>query len=259
MVTGKTDATGLVSLPFVPTTTGACQVTVTHPEARPYMGAATVVPTSASFSRSPSSPWTTSRTGAGIVGNGNGRIEVGETVGIRLSLLNRGGSAATGASASLEVADDAGLAVTVLQGQDDLGTVPAGGSASASFGVGRRRGVVGCDPPPRNVEPRGDLGPAGQTHTETLTPNVSARLHPSSVRRPSRWRMRVERRDGIPEGGDTWKVAFEFLSTGEYRFWSAGRLAPAPGNGISISGDAAAPDAERFQLAASDTFEVIFS
>src|SRR5690606_657443 len=108
--------------------------TVTHPEGRPFQGTGTVAaPTSASF---------LSITGfeiddvtdvdAGISGNGNGVIEIGETVAIDLLLANRGTQAATDAVASLAVVGDGGLEVTVLDGEASLGTIPAANIATAA-------------------------------------------------------------------------------------------------------------------------------
>lgn len=133
--TALTGANGVASVEFAPSTVGALQVTVTHRDGVPYQGTAQVVEATGGFLTLDvlTIDDATDRP-AGSLGNGNGKIEVGETTFLGLSLSNDGAAAANAANAELVIGEVPGDAVVVelLDGSAALGSVASGASATSA-------------------------------------------------------------------------------------------------------------------------------
>ena len=115
----RTDATGQVRLALTPAVAGPLHVTVTAPDRLPYEGTCTVVPEGPYVSLA----GRTLADGAG--GNGNSRLNAGESVELFVELANQGTQAAPLVVATLRTGD---AAVTVTDSTDAFGDVPAGES-----------------------------------------------------------------------------------------------------------------------------------
>ncbi len=99
-VTAWTDSSGLALVSFAPDTLGAYTVTVTALNHIPFIGSGSVTPASAPHlfvSGTLCDDDTTVAPG----GNGDGRIDAGETVALRFTLRNRGGATGDSATATL--------------------------------------------------------------------------------------------------------------------------------------------------------------
>lgn len=99
-VVGYTDPSGQATLAFVPDSTGTFEVTVVARDHVPWRGSATVV--------APASPYLYAQDqlidddGSGSsIGNGDGRMDAGETIELMLPLKNRGGSTTGGVTATM--------------------------------------------------------------------------------------------------------------------------------------------------------------
>ncbi len=116
----RTDVTGRVRLPLMPAAAGSLFVTVTASDHLPYEGVCTVVPEGARVVL------------AGVTlddsgGNGNSRLNAGESVELLVELANSGTQLAASVSAILRATDPA---LTVTDSTDAFGDVPAGESRS---------------------------------------------------------------------------------------------------------------------------------
>jgi hypothetical protein len=99
-VVGFTDPSGQVVLPFVPDSTGTFLVTVVADNYVPYLGQATVT--------APVTPYLyaadqliVDNGSASSVGNGDGKIDAGETISLSLPVRNRGGATGAGITATV--------------------------------------------------------------------------------------------------------------------------------------------------------------
>lgn len=128
--TAVTGSDGAADVSFAPTGTGTFRITVTHPLHRPYLGDGMVG--SALSSWPVATGYTVVDDGnGGTRGNGNGRIEVGETVALDLAYANRGAVAAVGVVARLRRGAAApALRVEFADSTESIGSVPVGGSGT---------------------------------------------------------------------------------------------------------------------------------
>jgi hypothetical protein len=130
-VVAITGTDGRVAVPFWPETLGAFTVTATAPDCLESTLAGTVV----SATSGPALVLTSLQIGddgtGGSAGNGNGRIEVGETVRLALTVGNAGVGPASNVTGTLALGAGAPEGcVAVSDGAATLGEIAAGGSAS---------------------------------------------------------------------------------------------------------------------------------
>jgi hypothetical protein len=119
----RTDATGQVRLPLTIAVAGSLFVTVTAPDHLPYEGVCTVV------GEGPRVVLAGATLDDGGGGNGNSRLNAGESVELLVELANSGTQPATSVSAILRAAD---TTVIVTDSTDAFGDVPAGESRSGA-------------------------------------------------------------------------------------------------------------------------------
>ncbi|HVP38074.1 MAG TPA: FG-GAP-like repeat-containing protein, partial [Candidatus Saccharimonadales bacterium] len=127
---GYTDATGHVTLPFQPDSTGAFQVTVTKRNSLPYLGSGTVQPRGGAYLYDYSA--TKVILDGSIppqIGNGDGVVDAGETIQLGVTVGNHGTFGATGVNAVLSTGQ-AGVSVTTPSVA--YGSITAGGTSSGS-------------------------------------------------------------------------------------------------------------------------------
>lgn len=125
-VTGLTNALGQVSIPFAPDSTGSYQITVSARNHRHFTTTGTVA--------APGTPYLYAQdqlivdNGSGqSLGNGDQKIDSGETIDLKLPLKNRGGATGVGVVATLSTADPY---LTILD--NTCGYPAIGGGATVS-------------------------------------------------------------------------------------------------------------------------------
>jgi len=121
--TGFTDINGRVNLPLAAYTSGPLLVTVTKHNCLPYRGSVNV----GTVGTFPSLAQTTIDDDAtgGSSGNGDGVVNPAETIELAVSLQNLGTAAASAVTATLSSGDPY---VTIIDGSEDFGDIPAGGT-----------------------------------------------------------------------------------------------------------------------------------
>jgi peptidase C25-like protein/VCBS repeat protein len=125
---GTTNASGQVTLPFRPDGTGTFTLTVTGYDCRPFQ--ATVTVTAASGPLLAEQPLTIDDDALnGTNGNGNGIIEAGETVDLRVPLKNVGLATANTVNGTLTTTD--GL-VSVITGTNSYGSIAVNATATGA-------------------------------------------------------------------------------------------------------------------------------
>lgn len=122
---GTTDALGQVVLPFRPDALGSFTLTATAFNSVPYQATVNIV-ASAGVSLADGSRTIDDDNVGGTVGDGDGIVDAGETIDLRVPVINRGAATATGVTATLSTSD--GL-VTVVSPTVVHGTI-AGGATS---------------------------------------------------------------------------------------------------------------------------------
>ena len=126
---GLTDPSGQVVLPFRPDQTGAFSVGVHSHNDLPYLGSATVVaPGGAPYLFALSQAFVDDGSGS-TDGNGDGRLDSGETVELNIALKNNGGAGETGITATLTSGDPELNVIDNFAQYPDIG---AGASSSAN-------------------------------------------------------------------------------------------------------------------------------
>jgi hypothetical protein len=127
-----TSSNGSADVAFAPTSTGTFRITVTHPLAKPYQVAGLVGSALASWPVATGYTVVDDGTG-GTRGNGNGRIEAGETVALDLAYANRGAAAASNVIARLHRAESVpSLRVEFADSTQSIGSIPRDGSGTSS-------------------------------------------------------------------------------------------------------------------------------
>jgi hypothetical protein len=257
-----TGSDGAADVPFTPAATGPFRVTVTHPLARPYVGTGTVGPALAS--------WVVA-TGYTIVdddsngtrGNGNGRIEVGETVALDLAFANRGAVAASGVTARLLRAETVpAFRVDLADSLANIGDLSANASGTSARAFLLTVSESGRASPgtedrlilPLVIEWQAQDG----IHTQRIVPEVD---------RPDLELIHTERwetvlppggeADSIPDGGETMALRVELHNQGRGS-WPRlrARLEPViPAMATLIDSLAAFPPLEPGTSAFSDTMQ----
>jgi hypothetical protein len=214
-----TDADGGVDVPFVPTGTGPFSITVTHPLARPYIGTGTVGPAVASWPVA--TDYTIIDDGTnGTRGNGNGRIEVGETVALDLAFANRGSAAATGVTAELRRAESVPtFKVSFADSTETIGDLAVGASgthAGAFLLTVRESGLLTLVTEDKLVLPLVIQWQAQDgTHTQRILPEV---YRPDlELIKTIRWETILPaggHADSIPNVGETMALRVELFNQG---------------------------------------------
>ncbi len=120
-----TDALGQATLPFRPDDVGSFTLTVTAFNAVPYQATVTIAAT-AGVSLADGARTIDDDNIGGTIGDGDGLIDAGETIDLRIPVINRGALTATGVTASLSTTDPL---ITVSAGFTVHGTI-AGGATS---------------------------------------------------------------------------------------------------------------------------------
>lgn len=105
---------GVAEITFTPQSTGEFQVTVTSPASRPFSGTGEVVAAASGAVLVAEAITIVDDGSAGSSGNGNGRIEVGETIRLSLTTANRGLQAASYVQAHLTLGDDVPTGVATI-------------------------------------------------------------------------------------------------------------------------------------------------
>ncbi|MBC8203988.1 MAG: T9SS type A sorting domain-containing protein [FCB group bacterium] len=123
-VTGTTDNNGQVTLTFQnpPTLPGACTLTVFSWNATPSIETIDVIP--------PSGPYVIYDSYLiedDLTGNGNGQLDYGEEVELTMTIENVGVEPAYDVSTTISSADPL---VTIIDGEEDFGDIPAGATAT---------------------------------------------------------------------------------------------------------------------------------
>ena len=114
-----TDAAGNALVEFRPGSTGTFTVTVTGFDCRPYQSTMSVG-AAAAAALADLTPVIDDDAVGGTIGNGNGLVDAGEVVDIRVPVINRGGTTANGVSGTLSTTD--GL-VTIVTPAVSYGTI----------------------------------------------------------------------------------------------------------------------------------------
>ncbi|MBM3288000.1 MAG: hypothetical protein FJY88_11720, partial [Candidatus Eisenbacteria bacterium] len=123
-VVGFTDANGEIELPVSAPTAGDMLITVTKHDRKPYLATIPVAATARFVGYQAST--VDDDSGGGSAGNGDGLVNPGETIELRVQLRNFGSQNATGVTATLTSDDPY---VTILDGQESFGDIPAGATA----------------------------------------------------------------------------------------------------------------------------------
>jgi uncharacterized repeat protein (TIGR01451 family) len=128
-----TDGSGNAIVPFRPDSTGSFSLTVTSYNARTWTSTVAITSSAQPVLALGAAVVDDDNTG-GTVGDNNGILDAGETVDLKVPLKNRGGSTASGVSASLSTTD--GL-VTIVNDTASYGSIAAGatGQPVAGFRV----------------------------------------------------------------------------------------------------------------------------
>ncbi|MBD3236119.1 MAG: hypothetical protein GF330_05405 [Candidatus Eisenbacteria bacterium] len=131
-----TGADGLANLPFAPRTAGAFQISVSSAHLRPFTGSGQVVDAASGAVLVAEQIAIVDDGSAGSAGNGNGRIEAGETVRLVLTASNQGPETASFVQARLGLGDEAPASIAVIS--DSIATIgelaaDSSGSDSEAF------------------------------------------------------------------------------------------------------------------------------
>jgi len=126
---GNTNVFGQAIVPFHPDLIGPFCIGVTAPGCVPHLDSATVVtPTSKAYLYASTQTLTDGTTGSQN-GNGDGRLDAGETAEVRFAVKNQGTVTASGVNASLSVSDPY---VTVLDAASAFANVAVGSTVTAT-------------------------------------------------------------------------------------------------------------------------------
>ena len=241
-----TGSNGEAVVPFAPTSTGSFSLTVTHPLAKPHLGTGTVGLASASAVLA--TGYTVVDDGNnGTRGNGNGRIEVGETVALSLAFANRGAAVATGVTAQLRRAEAVpAFRVVFADSTETIGSLAAGASgdsARAFLLTVSESGLAPAGTADRLVLPLDIEWQAnGATHTQRILPEVD---RPDlELIHTVRWETVLPPGgvpDSIPNVGETMALRVELYNQGRGS-WSRlrARIEPVSGAGLATMVDSSA-------------------
>jgi hypothetical protein len=127
---GTTDGAGNITLAFRPDSVGSFKVTVVAFDCIPYQASVTLTAATPPV-MSALNPLIDDDSTGGTSGNGNGIIEAGETVDIKVPMRNNGGSTAPSVTATLSTTDPK---VSVMTAACSYGTMGAGASSTPATG-----------------------------------------------------------------------------------------------------------------------------
>ncbi len=260
MAVGETAESGVVSLPFFPGDTGSCLITVTHPRGLPYEDEITVTGTASSFAFASGIRLADTTDSGVILGNGNGRIEVGETVALDLTVTNRGQSIAGGVTARLVIdGETPDLDVALVDSVAFLGNIAPQGiiQADNAFVLTVREAEYPAtdrreaDLPIRISWESGD----GSSHEQHKVLTV---FRPDLELISTRfWELEaVGEPDSLPNVGETMAIVTKLYSRGDGE-WShlRGRLVPSNPTAVTLIDSVASfGEVGPNSIAESDTF-----
>lgn len=127
-VVGMTNALGQVTIPFAPDSTGGYQITVTARNHRHFTTTGTVSAPGTPYLYAQDQLITDNGSGQSL-GNGDQKIDSGETIDLRLPLKNRGGATSGGVVATLSTSNPY---VTILDNTCSYPTIGAGATTNPS-------------------------------------------------------------------------------------------------------------------------------
>jgi len=127
--TGSTNLFGQAIVPFHPDLTGPFCIGVTAAGCVPHLDSATVVTPASKAYLYAGSQTLNDVTGGSRNGNGDGRLDAGETVELRFAAKNQGTVTASGVSGTLSVSDPY---VTVLDGASAFANIAVGATVTAT-------------------------------------------------------------------------------------------------------------------------------
>lgn len=231
LAVGLTNASGNLVLPFAPKAPGSVLVTVTHPRGLPFEGTATIGP----------------RVGGGFLsldsftieddgplGNGNGRLEFGETADVGITYTNHGDAAVPNGTAGLSLQSAHTLFdIDVLDGEETLPAIAAGATATVN-GAFRVRiaapsGLARAELTDRELVELELTWNDGTVHTETLTPNA---YRSDLVLYQTHFNELIGDLDGQLDSGDQFEVVFDVLNQGSGT--ASGVVVELAGTGITV-------------------------
>lgn len=125
-----TDGAGNAVVPFRPDSLGSFVLTVTAFNAKPYQ-ATLAISASGLASLADGAPVIDDDNVGGTIGDGDSKLDAGETVDLRVPVANRGGGAATTVAGSLTTTDPL---VTIVAPAVAYGTINAGASSNPATG-----------------------------------------------------------------------------------------------------------------------------
>ena len=201
-----TDESGSITLPFHPDSVGACSLTVTAFNARPWRGSL-IVAAGEPAALQAADPVLLDDTLAGRSGDGDSLPDAGEQVELVVPVRNAGGTAAVGVSGTLSTADPW---ITITDPTSDYGTIdPAANSAPAS---GFRIAIASGCPDQHEVALALDLtGDGGLLQQQHLRLLVRA---PELVQVAPLESEEGGNDDGRPQPGETVRYAFQVRNVG---------------------------------------------
>ncbi len=224
---GYTNASGQVTLSFVPHTTGTLTIVASHPGYKPRTVTAGV--TAASGAHVYLTSVAVDDDGSGSSdGNGNGRCEAGETVELDVTARNSGTTSASSVTATLTSSDGY---VVIEDGTASLGTI--GVSATASAPEAFRFHATADAPNEHDATFTVEFSTGSRT---TWTEDLDVRIY-----RPSLRQVRVDLDDssgngnGVPETGENVQVNIEVLNDGNGDAGAVTGVLSYPGAGATVT------------------------
>jgi hypothetical protein len=204
--TALTDGAGNVTLPFRPDSLGPMTVTVTAFNARPYQTNVNVTSTSLPLVADPGFTVDDDNVG-GTSGNGNGIMDAGETVELRIPLRNNGGSTAPSVVANLTTTDPM---VTITAPSVGYGSIAAGAQVAPSSGF--RMSTPYTTPDQREIPFKLTImDGAGHSRIE----NIQVTIHGPEI---EHFRHTVQdlggNSNGVPDPGETVSYFLVLRNTG---------------------------------------------
>ncbi len=214
MAVAMTGSNGSAVLEFLPASVGEFTVTVTGPNLVPFRGSGQVVGVAGNSFVATDSFEIDDVTDekAGISGNGNGVLEVGEVVGIDLNYSNRGAGASSSLTATLTADPVQGLFIEVLTDVANLPGLEIGGTGTAERAFIVSVEANGSVPSQATLPMTINWNDGGLSHNEALRPKAYSYdlvAYATEV-------IELEGDgDGIPEGRERFQLSMEFLNFGE--------------------------------------------
>ena len=203
---GFTDGAGDVTLPFRPDTLGSATLTVTAFNARPWQSALAVTAGGAP-ALGALAPVVIDDPNAGRQGNGDGRLDAGELVDLRMSVRNAGGSPASDVTGTLSSTDPN---VTITSAGASYGAIAAGAVVAPTSDF-RVQIAPGC-PDQREIAFTLELVSPDPLHTQQRS---QLTVHaPELIQVAHAESEEIGNGDGRPQPGETVLYTFRIRNLG---------------------------------------------